>query len=186
MAEEAGLFRFGDVADAISAKMIRRHPHVFGEEAAPADAAGQTANWEAQKAAERGAKRMGVLDNVPVGLPALTRAFKLQRRAARVGFDWDNPEQVLGKIVEEAGELAREIGGDPDRVEDEYADLLFSVVNLGRKLDLDPEKALRRVNAKFTRRFGAVEAALAEDGRTPEQASLAEMEALWQRAKAQG
>lgn len=184
MAEEAGLFGFDAVVEAISDKMIRRHPHVFGEDDAPRTADEQVHAWEAQKAAERAERAMSVLDNVPVGLPALTRAVKLQRRAARVGFDWPDRRQVLDKIVEEATELATEIGGDPDRVEDEYADLLFAVVNLGRHLDVDPEKALRRVNAKFTKRFKAIEAALAADGRRPEEATLDEMETLWQQAKA--
>ena len=186
MAEEQGLFDFETVANAISDKMIRRHPHVFGEDEQPASAEAQVANWEAVKAAERAAKAAGtdsVLDNVPVALPALTRALKLQRRMARVGFDWAEAAQVLGKIVEEATELSGEIGGDPDRVEDEYADLMFTVVNLGRKLDLDPEKALRRVNAKVERRFRFVEAQLAAEGRSPAEATLDEMETLWQRAK---
>jgi ATP diphosphatase len=183
MAEEAGWFAFDAVADAISDKMIRRHPHVFGEDTAPRTADQQVHAWETQKATERAERAMSVLDNVPVGLPALTRAVKLQRRAARVGFDWPDKRQVLDKIVEEAAELAAEIGGDADRVEDEYADLLFAVVNLGRHLDVDPEKALRRVNAKFTRRFQAIEAALTALGRKPEDATLDEMEALWQQAK---
>jgi ATP diphosphatase len=183
MAEEAGWFAFDAVADAISDKMIRRHPHVFGEDTAPRTADQQVHAWEAQKATERADRAMSVLDNVPVGLPALTRAVKLQRRAARVGFDWPDKRQVLDKIIEEAAELATEIGGDADRVEDEYADLLFAVVNLGRHLDVDPEKALRRVNAKFTRRFQAIEMALAAQGRKPEDATLDEMEALWQQAK---
>lgn len=189
MAEERGLFDFEAVTNAITDKMIRRHPHVFGEDEQPASADVQVANWEAVKAAERAEKAAGgdsVLDNVPVALPALTRAVKLQRRVARVGFDWAEPAQVLGKIVEEATELAQEIGGDADRVEDEYADLLFTVVNLGRKLDLDPEKALRRVNAKFERRFRFVEARLAAGGRGPAESTLEEMEALWQRAKTEG
>lgn len=183
MAEEAGLFAFEDVVKAISDKMIRRHPHVFGDGADDRTAAEQVQAWEAQKAAERAERAMSVLDNVPLGLPGLTRAVKLQRRAARVGFDWPDKRQVLDKIVEEATELATEIGGDPDRVEDEFADLLFAVVNLGRHLDVDPEKAMRRVNGKFTARFRAIEAALAAQGRTPQDATLDEMEALWQQAK---
>jgi ATP diphosphatase len=186
MAEEAGMFAFDDVAKAISDKMIRRHPHVFGDDADGRTAAAQVQAWEVLKAAERAEKAMSVLDNIPVGLPGLTRAVKLQRRAARVGFDWPDKAQVLDKIVEEATELATEIGGEPDRVEDEFADLLFAVVNLGRHLDVDPESAMRRVNAKFTRRFRAIEAALAAQGRTPQDATLDEMEALWQRAKTAG
>ncbi len=184
MAREAGAFGFDDVVKAISDKMIRRHPHVFGEDREPRDAAGQTVAWEAQKAAER-AGRAGAaasaLDGVPVGLPGLTRAAKLQKRAARVGFDWADARAVQAKIVEEAAELARET--DPDRVEDEFGDLLFAVVNLGRHLGVDPDSAIRRTNAKFERRFRAVEAGLAARGRRPEEATLDEMEALWVAAK---
>ena len=182
MAEEHGLFDFDAIATAIADKMIARHPHVFGDDRDARTAAQQTEAWEAMKAAERGPDA-SVLDNVPPTLPALTRALKLQRRAARVGFDWDAPAQILAKIVEEAEELSAEIGGEPDRIEDEYADLLFTVVNLGRKLDLDPEAALRRVNAKFTRRFRFIERALAAAGRPMGEATLAEMEVLWQQAK---
>lgn len=183
MAEEIGAFGFDDVAEAVTAKMIRRHPHVFGDDDSPADADAQVANWEAVKAAERAGKaQASALDGVAVGLPGLTRALKLQNRAARVGFDWPDLGGVLDKIVEEARELAAET--EADRIEDEFGDLLFAVVNLGRKLGADPEAAIRRVNAKFERRFRAVEAALAAEGRRPQDATLAEMDVHWDAAKA--
>jgi ATP diphosphatase len=187
MAEEAGIFDFDDVARAISAKMIRRHPHVFGDDDGAEGrrdktAEDQSADWEAAKARERSAGA-GALDGVATGLPGLTRAAKLQRRAARVGFDWPDIGQVVDKIAEEARELAAEQGGDPARIEDEFGDLLFAVVNLGRWLDVDPEAAMRRVNAKFERRFRSIEAGLAAAGKRPQDASLAEMEALWETAK---
>ncbi|TVQ57830.1 MAG: nucleoside triphosphate pyrophosphohydrolase [Rhodobacteraceae bacterium] len=183
MAEEAGLFDFAAVAAGVGDKMIRRHPHVFGDADIP-DAEAQTAAWEAHKAAERGA-RASALDGVALGLPALTRALKLQRRAARVGFDWGTVGPILDKLVEEAQELAAETeAADPDRLEDEFGDLLFVAVNLGRRLGLDPERALRRANAKFERRFRAVETGLAARGKRPEDSDLAEMDALWDAAKA--
>jgi ATP diphosphatase len=184
MASEIGAFTFDDVVKAISDKMIRRHPHVFGEVRAPRDAAGQTVAWEAGKAAERAARgetAAGALDGVPAGLPGLTRALKLQKRAARVGFDWADARDVQAKIVEEAAELAAET--DPDRVEDEFGDLLFAVVNLGRKLGVDPDAAIRRTNAKFERRFRAMEAALAARGLRIEDQPLDALEAEWTRAK---
>ena len=190
MAKEAGLFDFDQVAAAIADKMIRRHPHVFGT--AAVDGAGaQSRAWEAVKAAERASKaggaegHHGVLDDVPMALPALVRAAKLQRRAARVGFDWPDAAQVLGKLDEEIAELRAELTGraDRERVTDEIGDLLFAAVNLARHLDVDGETALRRANAKFERRFRAIEDALRARGRRPEDASLDEMEALWQRAK---
>jgi len=193
MGAEAGHFTFASVARAISDKMIRRHPHVFGTERDDRSAAQQTAAWEAIKAQERGAKAQApgappqsALDGVATGLPGLTRALKLQNRAARVGFDWPDAGGVVDKIAEEARELAAETANparDADRVEDEYADLMFTLVNLGRWLGVDPEAAMRRVNAKFERRFRSVEAALAAEGRTPAQATLAQMEALWNAAK---
>jgi ATP diphosphatase len=184
MAEEQGAFTFEEVSKSVSDKMIDRHPHVFGEDRDDRDAAGQVIAWEAQKAAERARKGAGAgaLDGVATGLPGLTRALKLQSRAARVGFDWPDMTGVVDKIVEEAAELAQE--SDPDRIEDEFGDLMFAVVNLGRKLGVDPETAMRRVNAKFERRFRAVEAALAAQGRRPEESTLAEMDALWDAAKA--
>ncbi|MEL6217897.1 MAG: nucleoside triphosphate pyrophosphohydrolase [Pseudomonadota bacterium] len=182
IAEEAGDFAFRDVIRAISDKMLRRHPHVFGREPGGARVDAATVDWEAIKAEERAARgetRESVLDGVPATLSGLTRATALTKRAAKVGFDWTDPGDVLAKITEEAGELAAEMGGDPDRIEDEYGDLLFVLVNLGRHLKVDPEASLRRTNAKFERRFRAIEAALAAEGRTPEDATLEEMDALW-------
>lgn len=187
MASEQGLFDFGDVAAAVSEKMIDRHPHVFGTESSDKSAEQQKLDWETRKAAERAEKaRTGVLDDVALNLPALVRAEKLQKRAARVGFDWENADDVLDKLSEECAELAEARQRlDPDAIEDEFGDILFAVVNLGRHLKVDPETALRRTNAKFTRRFGAIEQALADQGRDPHGASLEEMEELWQAAKAQ-
>jgi ATP diphosphatase len=183
MAEEAGMFSFDDVANAISDKMVARHPHVFGDESRNKSAEQQVQDWEKIKAAERaGKKETGVLDGVAKGLPALTRALKLQNRAARVGFDWPSTDEVLDKIVEEAQEL-REVQDADERFE-EFGDLLFVMVNLGRHMGLDPEAALRATNAKFTRRFESIEAALAADGRTPKDSTLEEMDALWDAAKA--
>ncbi len=184
MAEEAGSFDFDDVARGSAEKMLRRHPHVFGNESGDKTAEQQTVDWERIKAAERDARR-SALDGVAVGLPGLTRAVKLQARAARVGFDWPDAGHVVEKIAEEARELveARE-AGDADAQEEEFGDLLFVVANLARHLKIDPEKAMRRVNAKFERRFRAVEAALAAEGRQPEQSTLAEMNAFWDAAKA--
>jgi len=190
MAKEAGRFDFEAVARRIADKMVRRHPHVFGD-ATVADAGAQTRAWEETKAKERRKKAgargepASVLDDVPVGLPALTRAAKLQRRAARVGFDWPEAAQVLDKIEEEAAELRAELrGGSPERLRDELGDLLFAAVNLARHLGVDAEAALRQTNGKFERRFRAIEGALAAQGRRPEDSSLEELEALWQRAKA--
>lgn len=181
MAEEAGHFTYAEVAKGIADKMVRRHPNVFADQPV-ATAADQAAAWEAAKAAERG--DASALAGVALALPALTRAEKLTKRAARVGFDWPDAEAVLDKLDEEVAELRAELpAADPDRLEDEVGDLLFVLANLARKLKIDPEAALRRANAKFTRRFGAIEAALAAEGRAPQQASLAEMEAHWQQAK---
>jgi MazG family protein len=186
MAEEQGLFAFDDVANAMADKLERRHPHVFGDEAAKPDGAAQKARWEDIKAAERAAKAQhGVLDDVPVGLPALARAAKLTKRAARVGFDWPSTDEVFDKLHEEVAELRVEIAaGDLDKARDEVGDLLFVVANLARKLGVEPEDALRGANAKFVRRFGFIEAELAKDGRSPEQSDLAEMDGLWDAAKA--
>ncbi|MGQ3040068.1 MAG: nucleoside triphosphate pyrophosphohydrolase [Brevundimonas sp.] len=186
MAEEQGLFVFDDVATAIADKLERRHPHVFGDEAAKANGVAQKARWEDIKAAERKAKAQhGVLDDVPVGLPALARAAKLTRRAARVGFDWPSTAEVLDKLDEEVGELKAEIvAGDLEKAREELGDLLFVMANLARKLGVEPEDALRGANAKFVRRFAFIEAELAKDGRTPEQSDLAEMDGLWDAAKA--
>ncbi len=185
MAEEAGHFAFEDVAAAICAKLVRRHPHVFGD-AVVDGAAGQTQAWEAQKARERkaqadDAEAHGALDGVIAALPALTRAHKLQNRAARVGFDWDAAKGVLDKIKEETDELSTAIeADDADAVEDELGDLLFTAVNLSRKLGHEPESALRRANAKFERRFRRMEALLE---RPIEDADMDEMESAWDRAK---
>ncbi len=185
MAEEEGRFGFAEVAAAIADKMVRRHPHVFGD-AAARNAAAQTHAWEAQKRAERAARaETGTLAGIPLGLPALTRAEKLASRAARVGFDWPDAAAVLDKLEEEAAELRAELpDADPARLADEVGDLLFVLANLARKLKLDPEACLRAANAKFARRFGAVETTLAAEGRTPAEATLDEMEAAWQAAKA--
>jgi nucleoside triphosphate diphosphatase len=191
MAKEAGLFDFDQVAAAIADKMIRRHPHVFGS-AEVEGARAQSHAWEAVKAAERASKAgatggdHGVLDDVPLALPALVRAAKLQRRAARVGFDWPEPVQVLDKVEEEIAELRAELKqqANRDRLTDEIGDLLFATVNLARHLDVDGEAALRQANAKFERRFRAIEEELRARGRRLKDASLDEMEALWQLAKA--
>lgn len=184
MAEEAGLFAFPDVVRSISDKMIARHPHVFGDESRDKSADQQTADWEKLKAAERGTAR--VLDGIALGLPGLTRAVKLQKRAARVGFDWPSTDEVVAKIAEEAAELVEA----RDRltaaeVEEEFGDLLFVMANLARHLKIDPEAALRAANSKFERRFRRIEDWLAEDGRSPDASDLAEMDALWNRAKAE-
>jgi ATP diphosphatase len=192
MAEEAGAFAFPDVVEAITAKLIRRHPHVFGD--ADARAAGAAKGfWEKAKAAEKLARGetgpAGVLDGVPVAQPALMRAIKLQAKASTVGFDWNDPRAVLAKIREEIGEIEAELDRVPqsaDRIEDELGDILFAVANLARHMNVDAEQALTRTNVKFIRRFKAIEAALAARGKTPAQSSLAEMEALWQQAKREG
>ena len=188
MAEEAGMFSFADVARGISDKMVTRHPHVFGPNSAVQDsrdksADQQTVDWERIKAGERGGR---VLDGVALGLPGLTRAVKLQKRAAGVGFDWPSTDQVLDKLAEEMAELvaARDALG-PEAVAEEFGDLLFVMANLARHMKVDPEAALRGANAKFTRRFRRIEDFLAEAGRRPDQSDLAEMDRLWNRAKAE-
>jgi len=184
MAREEGLFDFGDVVAAITHKMIRRHPHVFAD-ASHRSAEEQTGAWEAQKADERAAKGAeSLLADVPVGLPGLTRAVKLQKRAARVGFDWTDARDVLAKIAEETTELTQAIDGkEQDDIEDEFGDLLFVIANLSRHLNVDPEAALRRANQKFIRRFRHIEAQTVALGRNLSDASLEEMEALWDEAK---
>lgn len=188
LAEELGAFDFRAVASELADKMRRRHPHVFGTaEVAGADA--QTVAWEAHKARERAARDEGALDGVPVGLPALARAQKLGRRAARVGFDWTDARLVLDKLTEETRELETAIAASsaaPDAVDEELGDLLFTVVNLARHLDVDAEGALRRANLKFEARFRAIEARLAGEGRKPEDATAAELERLWNEAKESG
>ena len=196
MAEEDGRFAFSDVVDAITAKMIRRHPHVF-EDTGLRETFLTSGTWErikAEEKAERG-KKVGagsVLDDVPVALPALTRAVKLQWRAARVGFDWPSLDPVLAKIEEELAELKsaiadekREAGAPASKsVSEEYGDLLFVMANVARHLGVDPEASLRDANAKFVRRFHSIEAALCADGRRPEDSTLEEMDQLWDEAKA--
>jgi tetrapyrrole methylase family protein/MazG family protein/ATP diphosphatase len=185
MARERGAFDFDDVVRAIVGKMIRRHPHVFGE-ASARSAAEQTAAWEAQKAQERAAKAsVSVLDGVALGLPALTRATKLSGRAARVGFVWPSIDQVLAKLREEIAELEAELAaGDIEKARQELGDVLFACANIARELDVDPETALRATNDKFVRRFSYVEEALAAAGSAPESSTLAVMDALWDEAKA--
>lgn len=193
LAREVGRFDFHRVAAAIGDKLVRRHPHVFGD-ASVEGAAEQTRAWEAHKARERGeraaaeGRRAGILDDIPAALPALPRAVKLQRRAARAGFDWEDRADIFCKFEEELAELrgALKDGASHEAVDEEIGDLLFTVVNLARHLDGDPEGALRRTNRKFERRFRYIEERLAEEGRRPEDASLNEMDALWQEAKAQG
>jgi MazG family protein len=185
IAEEQGLFGFDDVAQSISDKLERRHPHVFGA-ATIGSAAEQTAAWERHKAEERRARGVpaGVLDGVTLGLPALTRASKLGGRASRVGFDWPDPGAVLDKVREETDELQQALAaGDGDRVTEELGDLLFSIAQLARHLHVDPEGALREAGGKFERRFRHMEATLAGQGREPTHATPDELEALWAQAK---
>jgi ATP diphosphatase len=197
MAEEAGAFAFPDVVEAITRKLIRRHPHVFGD--AEARAAGAAKGmWEKIKAEEKreraaarpgdhaAARPPGLLDGVPAGLPAMIRAVRLQEKASTVGFDWNDPRAVLAKLTEEIGEIEAELAApahDSERFEDEVGDLLFAVANLARHLKVDPDQALRRTNTKFMRRFASIEKALAAEGRSPAGATLDEMEVLWQAAK---
>ena len=196
MAEEAGAFAFPDVVEAITTKMVRRHPHVFGPEEArsPAMAKGAWSRIKAEEKAERAARRAargeahdgaGLLDDVPPALPALARAVKLQDKAGSVGFDWNDPKAVIAKIREELDEMESEIdaGAGRQAVEGELGDVLFALANLGRHLDVDPDAALRATNEKFRRRFAFIERHLALSGRHPKDATLDEMEALWQRAK---
>jgi len=190
MAEEQATFNFGDVVHAITEKLIRRHPHVFGDERSqtPDEVKGL---WERIKAEEKaarkkGAREDGALAGVPVALPALTRALKLQEKASRVGFDWNDPRAVLRKIREEADEVEDALNGgatDTTEAAAEVGDLLFAVVNLARHLRADPETLLRQTNQKFERRFAAIETALAAKGKAPQNATLAEMDALWDEAK---
>lgn len=188
MAEEAGAFAFADVVEAITEKMIRRHPHVFGD-AEVADAEEQTRRWEAQKAAERAAKSTGaesLLDGVALGLPALTRAEKLQKRAARGGFDWPEVAGVVAKVHEELDEVERELAqGEREALEGEIGDLLFSIVNLARHTGIDAEHALRAANLKFERRFRTLERTIASQGRAVSECSLEQLDAEWDKVKAQ-
>jgi nucleoside triphosphate diphosphatase len=188
MAQEQGAFDFGDVVEAITAKLIRRHPHVFGNAGSHTPQAVEGL-WERIKAEEKAARgtpaQQGALAGVPVTLPALTRALKLQVKASRVGFDWNDPRAVLCKIREEADEIEAALDGDAAQAGAEVGDLLFAAVNLARHLRADPEAVLRQTNQKFERRFSAIESALASRGKKPQDASLAEMDALWDEAKAQ-
>jgi ATP diphosphatase len=186
MGEEAGHFTFQSVVRTISNKMVARHPHVFGDESRDKSAEQQTADWEAIKATERADNdQQGALEGVAVGLPALLRAYKLQKRAARVGFDWPDTTDVIAKIQEEAAELveARDTLSAAEQFE-EFGDLMFVMANLGRHLGIEPEAALRAANDKFTRRFSGVEARLRALGKTPDESNLAEMDALWDAVKA--
>jgi ATP diphosphatase len=208
MAEEEGAFDFADVVDGVTAKMIRRHPHVFGDENARSAKLAK-GWWETIKAEEKAEKRAergldaaeteaprSLLADVPVGLPALTRAIKLQEKAARVGFDWPSLAPVFAKMREELAELEEiALPADPrgpsapegqvdPRIAEEFGDLLFVVANVARHLSIDPERALREANAKFMRRFAHIEARLAEQGKAPAQSTLEEMDALWDEAKA--
>lgn len=200
MAEETGAFAFNDVVAAICEKLVRRHPHVFGDQAA-LSAGEVVAQWSAIKALEKEARSKsrrteaqseeaaGLLDGVPLALPALTRAVKLQERAGRVGFDWANPHLVIDKIREETEEVAQELPREPtatpsQALSDEIGDLLFAVANLARQVGADPEQALRSANAKFERRFKFIERQLREQGKSPKQSTLDEMEKFWIQAKA--
>ena len=192
MAEERNAFAFADVVASITAKMVRRHPHVFGspEQRAAGAAAGF---WDRAKAAEKAEKDAGVLDDIPASLPALTRAIKLQNKAAKVGFDWPSLAPVLAKLKEELAELEGEIASAPKSgtdkaraIEEEFGDLLFVVANVARHLKIDPESALRAANEKFIRRFRYIEEQLGARGRSPAQSDLAEMDALWEAAKSEG
>ncbi len=188
MGSEDGYFTFDSVTKAIADKMIHRHPHVFGDESRDKSAAQQTLDWEKIKAAERAAKgqqEAKTLDGIALNLPALTRAVKIQKRAARVGFDWPSTDQVVDKIAEEAAELVEARDTLPhDKQVEEFGDLMFVMANLARHLKIDPEEALRLANAKFTRRFNAVEQRLADRGKVPAESDLTEMDTLWNDVKA--
>ena len=187
MAEELGAFDFGDVVEVLMAKLIRRHPHVFGDEGSQTPQAVEGL-WERMKAEEKAARgsaeNAGALAGVPVAFPALTRALKLQNKASKVGFDWNDPRAVLHKIREETDEIEAALDGDASKAAAEVGDLLFAAVNLARHLRADPEAVLRGTNRKFERRFAAIEHALAAKGKKPQDATLAEMDALWDAAKA--
>ncbi len=196
MATEKGIFAFGDIVERITAKMIRRHPHVFGDDKARSAgiAKGMWDKIKFEEKSEKSERRKdagmeaapdrGFLDDVPINLPALTRGLKLQQRAAKVGFDWDHAAPILDKIEEEIGELRAEVSaGENEKARGEYGDLLFALVNLGRHLKIDPEDALKSANNKFRRRFRHIEEGLARAGGSLEAATLSEMETLWNEAK---
>lgn len=183
MAEEEGSFTFDDVVEAVNAKMIRRHPHVFGDEQARSAELAKTF-WEDNKARERKDQpSQGILDSVPLALPGLTRAFKLQAKAAKVGFDWPSVGNVYDKIAEEIEEFKT---APEERRAEEFGDILFALANVARHLGIDPEAALRKTNQKFTHRFAYIEEQLAERGKTPSDSDLEEMDTLWDAAKRQG
>lgn len=197
MAEEAGHFDFGDVVNAVTTKMIRRHPHVFGDEDVRGDATRVKGLWERIKAEEKAEKKArkakagtphktpSLLDEVPATMPAVLQSVKLQHVAGKVGFDWTTPEPILEKITEELAELREAMAAkDRDAMQAEFGDVLFAMTNLGRRLGIDPDTALSGTNQKFRYRFGKVEQGLAAVGKSPADASLDEMEALWQKAKA--
>jgi len=187
MAEEQGAFDFGDVVEAITAKLIRRHPHVFGDARAK-DPQAVKGLWEEIKAQEKAARGRpadgGTVAGVPIALPALTRALKLQAKASQVGFDWNDPRAVLRKIREEADEIEAALDADGADAAAEVGDLFFAVVNLARHLHADPEAVLRQTNRKFERRFSSIERALSAQGKAPQDATLTEMDALWEETKA--
>lgn len=195
LGRELGQFDLGDIVQSLVTKLLRRHPHVFPDGLLRGRVASQTAEtgdvkrqWEQIKAQERRQKQHpGVLDDIPIALPALTRAVKLQKRAARVGFDWNHPQQVLAHVFSEIEELneARSLD-DPDRIEEEFGDVLFCMINLARHWKIDPETSLRRANRKFETRFRYVEQELGEEGLTPGEASLGKMDSLWEEAKTKG
>jgi ATP diphosphatase len=191
MAKEAGLFDFADVIEAISTKMIRRHPHVFGDNTAR-NAGMAKGAWEKIKAQEKADKSVdnekgdgpGILDDVPSNFPALQTAVKLQKKAARVGFDWDDPSLVIGKLQEETGELKEAVAhSDRNQIENEIGDLLFTIANIARHFDIEPDHALRRSNQKFRRRFSYLENKITSSGKSLEETDLHQMELLWQEAK---
>ena len=197
MAQERHAFSFGDVVEAVTRKMIRRHPHVFGDENGVVTSGHVAENWDrikAEEKAERAARRppeqsshKSLLSSVKAGLPALARALDLQRKASTVGFDWNDPRAVLNKIREEADEIEAALdGGDKAELAEETGDLLFAVVNLARHVEANPEMALRGANAKFEKRFGYIERTLAAKGRSLDDATLEEMDALWDEAKVAG
>jgi MazG family protein len=186
MASEQNLFRIEDALDAINQKLLRRHPHVFGDQTAhtPGDVKKIWGEVKAAEKKDKGKSAESLLAGVPRALPALVEAQQIASRAAHVGFDWENPDQVIEKLHEELAELAEaRTNSAPDELENELGDLLFVLVNLARFLKVDPEQALRRTNAKFRQRFGFIERKLAERGRKPEESNIEEMEALWQEAK---